>query len=247
MNTPAGWYSDPSGDPGAVRWWDGERWTDQVSLTALPPPPATASASLTREIDVGRLARAAAIVTAVATPIQLVISAFVLSELAHFFREAFSDADRAVTPSLHVNRLLSLASNVTSIAVFVAFVITLVWVHTAATTAARLGIPATRSPGWAVGGFLIPVVNLWWPYQSVRDLFPAGHPGRRVVGRWWAQYLGASFTPLLALGVAFASVPAAVVVGAGSAVLYVGAAFALRRVIATAASTHTELAEVPQG
>ena len=244
MSTPAGWYSDPSSVPGALRWWDGERWTDQVSSTALPPPPATARVALTREIDVGRLARAAAIATAVAMPIQLVISAFVLSELADFLHDAFS-AGHAVTPSLRINPMLSLASNLTSITVFVALVVTLVWVHASATTAARLGIPATRSPAWAVGGFLIPVVNLWWPYQSVRDLFPAGHPARQVVGRWWAQHLGATFTPLIALGVAFASVPAAVVVGAGSAVLYVGAAIALRRVITMAASTHTDLLDLP--
>jgi Protein of unknown function (DUF2510) len=32
--TPAGWYSDPSGN-GQLRWWDGARWTEHV--TALPP------------------------------------------------------------------------------------------------------------------------------------------------------------------------------------------------------------------
>ena len=98
-----------------------------------------------------------------------------------------------------------------------------------------------------MGGFLIPVVNLWWPYQSVRDLFPVGHPARRVVGRWWAQYLSAGFTPLVALGLAFVSSPASILVMACSAALYIGAAVALRRVITLAADSHAELAGAPSG
>lgn len=29
MNTPAGWYPDPS-DPSAQRYWDGSQWTAQT-------------------------------------------------------------------------------------------------------------------------------------------------------------------------------------------------------------------------
>jgi Protein of unknown function (DUF2510) len=28
--TPAGWYHDPTGQPGDLRWWDGQHWTDSV-------------------------------------------------------------------------------------------------------------------------------------------------------------------------------------------------------------------------
>ena len=34
--TAAGWYPDNSG---AMRWWDGVRWTDHVQTAQLPPPP----------------------------------------------------------------------------------------------------------------------------------------------------------------------------------------------------------------
>ncbi len=43
--TQAGWYPDPSGSP-ALRWWDGERWSDAThplpdpSGTVLTAPPA---------------------------------------------------------------------------------------------------------------------------------------------------------------------------------------------------------------
>ncbi|MDX6698715.1 MAG: hypothetical protein QOE65_2112 [Solirubrobacteraceae bacterium] len=32
---PAGWYADPQA-PGRWRWWDGARWTDDVSTPAVP-------------------------------------------------------------------------------------------------------------------------------------------------------------------------------------------------------------------
>lgn len=34
---PAGWYSDPF-RPGALRWWDGTRWTAQAMTTEPASP-----------------------------------------------------------------------------------------------------------------------------------------------------------------------------------------------------------------
>jgi membrane protease YdiL (CAAX protease family) len=36
---PEGWYPDPVGAEGALRYWDGSAWTEQVHLPGLPPPP----------------------------------------------------------------------------------------------------------------------------------------------------------------------------------------------------------------
>jgi len=42
MNTPAGWYDSPQ-QPGWLRWWDGQQWTEhtQQKQTANVPPPAS--------------------------------------------------------------------------------------------------------------------------------------------------------------------------------------------------------------
>ena len=242
MNVVAGWYLDPSGGPGALRWWDGERWTDHVSLTALPPPPPSARDVLSTELDVGRLARAGAIATVVVAPIQLVVSALLLPHVADLLRDAVLRPSATGGLSAAEN-LLWVASSVVSLVPSVVFVLTLAWVYASARTGARLGIPARHSPGWAVGGFLVPVLDLWWPYQSVRDLFPAGHPARRMVGRWWAQYLTALVATTVSLGVLFVSEPAALVLLTGAAVLQVGAALTLRRIIGLAADTHTDLVD----
>lgn len=54
--------------------------------------------------------------------------------------------------------------------------------------------PQARSAGWVWGGWLVPVVNLWFPFQVVRDLL---RPTRRrsslgpIVGWWWAFWIAA--------------------------------------------------------
>ena len=58
METPAGWYPDPSNpDPTRqrLRWWDGARWTDHLHEATGPAPVASGSApSLTKAPRVGQ-------------------------------------------------------------------------------------------------------------------------------------------------------------------------------------------------
>ncbi|HET9422558.1 MAG TPA: DUF2510 domain-containing protein [Nocardioides sp.] len=41
MSSPAGWFQDPEGPPGHLRWWDGEAWTEQ----RVAPPDAQVPAA----------------------------------------------------------------------------------------------------------------------------------------------------------------------------------------------------------
>jgi hypothetical protein len=51
------------------------------------------------------------------------------------------------------------------------------WLYRAYEDNAHLGgSPLRFSPSYAVGAFFIPIVNLWQPYQAIRDLYVASDP-----------------------------------------------------------------------
>ena len=63
------------------------------------------------------------------------------------------------------------------------------WQHRANVAAQALGLPLTRSPGWGIAGWFIPIVNFWFPYEAVRDNLPPDDPTRPLVIRWWVGML----------------------------------------------------------
>lgn len=138
--------------------------------------------------------------------------------------------------------IAGLASQIAGLVFLGAGIVFLIWFHKALSNARGLGLRLSHPPGWGVAGFLVPIINLWFPYQSMRDLFPDGHPARSRVGRWWACYLGASFAGAFSVA-AYLVAPAAgyvvVVVVVG---LYVAAAVLVRGLIAEAVSAHESLA-----
>jgi hypothetical protein len=83
-----------------------------------------------------------------------------------------------------------------------AFIVTgiafLVWVHGAYRTLTLVGTRTAKfTPGWAVGYWFIPFINLVRPYQILKELWQrsesrnseanlAGNPSPGLVGCWWA-------------------------------------------------------------
>jgi hypothetical protein len=62
---------------------------------------------------------------------------------------------------------------------------------------------ARYTEGWAAGSWFVPVINLWWPYQIMVDIWRGtqnalkerlGEPqSAAIVGWWWALHLITSF------------------------------------------------------
>lgn len=65
------------------------------------------------------------------------------------------------------------------------------WLRRAYENAAAAGMRLGIGLGWAIGGWFVPVWNLFVPYQIVRDTYLNALPqrGAGLVGFWWATYL----------------------------------------------------------
>jgi hypothetical protein len=202
---PAGWYPDPSGSR-ERRYWDGSGWTEHLSATTAPVGP-----DPQRDLEELRTSgRRAKIAILVAVPIYAIAPAVqgyqvretrrALDDLRHQITEIESGSPTGRTTTStqpYTPPASTTLSSLTSLPTLVIGIIFLIWFHRAASVAARLGRPARRSPGWAVGGWLIPIGNFFLPYQSARDIFrPDERRGRSLVTRWWASYLIAGLVNL---------------------------------------------------
>ena len=67
------------------------------------------------------------------------------------------------------------------------------WIHRAYGNLSSIHRGSLRfSPGWAVGWFLVPIMNLFRPYQVMNELHKTSNPagaGSRVVGWWWGLWI----------------------------------------------------------
>ena len=168
--TPPGWYPDPW-QPSAWRWWDGSAWSASAGLA----DPAARRDGLDVAAE-ERAARRARLALAWAIPLQVLTHVALRAQFVDIidvFRHLDNDSRDSVSHT--ASAPAAGLAQVGQVGLLVVGVLFLVWFHRSCVNARALGLPSRREPGLAVAGFVIPIVNLWWPYQSTRDLFPPGH------------------------------------------------------------------------
>lgn len=95
----------------------------------------------------------------------------------------------------------------------------LMWIYRAHRNLRALGARDLKySPGWAVGGFLVPFLNLVRPFQVVKEIWKGSEPETMamrlgpsyqsttrsaIVGWWWASVLLSAFVGNVAARMAF--------------------------------------------
>ena len=149
--------------------------------------------SFKRIDDLSRVLRALLAVGIVADAINVVVTFLEIQTLERF--------KSGLASSQGVNDAFD-RSRVVGIVAFVVFlstvVIWLVWQHRGQSNLHALAIPRlTFTPAWAVGWWLIPIANLWKPFQTVRELWRASDgdeawwtsPTWPVIGWWWACWV----------------------------------------------------------
>jgi hypothetical protein len=235
---PAAWYPDPY-DPRLQRWWDGTQWTPYTQPLGGDP-----RQDLDSELNTGRQARGWLLVAVTSDVLLFFVIAITYGPSFRKFFDAVRNSAHAApgttTPPPHLGGAFALIE-LLSLGRLVAGVIFVVWLYKAAQLARRAGIPATFEPYWAILGFVIPFISLWFPYLVARDCLPPGHPGRRTVGRWWALYLTMSFSSIPIIVMSFVSVPIAIALAFVASGVAISAVIAARDVIAVVGRAHSEL------
>lgn len=181
---PAGWYQDPNGAQ-AWRYWDGSTWTDHVSPWApaiVEPTPAE------RVAEERRWARYAKWSFAAFVPFQVagtVLSAVLYDRVYHgtLLTDQAPKNPNLFEPISLGGPYVLCAAVVLGLTLLLGY-----WTMQAARAAKSLGIPIVRSPGWAMAGWIIPILNLWWPPQTIRSFAKDRKQLGHVVG-WWICWI----------------------------------------------------------
>jgi len=87
---------------------------------------------------------------------------------------------------------LDRAADITIFGLSILFV---VWFYRARINAERHGYRQRRARGWAFWGWIVPIVNLWFPFQIMGDIWRAGLPAELrgetawLPALWWTCWL----------------------------------------------------------
>jgi hypothetical protein len=194
-------------------------------VTGVPPSLAVSDqagrqSAVEREVWIYPIARLAVTVPAIYYLVNLIIqeaNRAQLRLLGHYFHRVYdaTEQGRSAPPIPHDITY----SPVNPLVLFLtigAVVVACIWQHRATTAARAMGLPTTHTPAWGVGSWFVPIVNLWMPYQAIRDCLAPDDPNRRLVLQWWLALMATWSTVLAAqiagyfsegLGLAF-SLPA---------------------------------------
>ena len=178
---PAGWYADPYGAP-LWRYWDGTQWTDHTAPRALEKAPADVVADERRWAAWARIAFGVYVALVAATG---VFGSLYFDDVYH---GSLFDAKSTAQPDTFGGSGMAIGYQLCAFASLAVIAVLAVWTYRAAKAARSLGITTRRDPGLSAASWFIPILNLWWPPQTIRTFVPDKEQ-LRVVLEWWACWI----------------------------------------------------------
>jgi hypothetical protein len=100
----------------------------------------------------------------------------------------------------HSEVLIGMAAVAAIVLLVIGTIYFLRWLHLSYRNLRELHVHTRFTPGWAVGSFFVPVVNLWRPMQIVDELWRSGDDGKAsaLIPVWWLLYLGSGIADRIA-------------------------------------------------
>ncbi|MCP5535343.1 MAG: DUF4328 domain-containing protein [Akkermansiaceae bacterium] len=152
-----------------------------------------------------------------------------------------------------LDAIIDMANSAHGILIIVTVVVFAMWINRSCKNAWLLDPPRMRiTPGWSVGYYFIPILNLWKPYLAMKEIRSASygrdHALRRTLPLWWTFWIISSMlgqiifrmylnsdsdeSYLMACKLSFVSVPVDVILNYIAMILVTGITTAQKRRLA---------------
>lgn len=190
MPAPA-WYPDP-GSAHHVRWWDGTAWTDHVNVA--PPLPVIRRGLGKGWFTLARWTQLALASCATVGAVEAAAMWWARGESIRYDEDPAAGGSGFIVRMIGWDGYTTLAGGALMTVTGILFII---WLYRAATSDLVLPQELRWRPGWAIGGWFVPIVFLFVPARIVNDVRrsalrrsgTAEQTGAALVSWWWAAWL----------------------------------------------------------
>lgn len=125
------------------------------------------------------------------------VAAYMVLELLYGVVLLFDYSTMPDFSSLDVLRNSDIVAIPVLLTMIACFIVVGMWIYRASANAHAISNELTISPGWAVGWYFVPFMNLIRPYQGMREVWLASHyrgnwhgePAPSLLGWWWGLWI----------------------------------------------------------